>query len=120
MDAKTKNAEEEAQQKMRYVHGIEAILQNRILINAMIQVLSNLMPREIFLHNLSLTQDRLLTIEGTSEMNAAVNQLQTRLVGSHWFKDVTLQYATKIQRADKTYTEFKITCQITGKVEEQE
>lgn len=80
--------------------------------------LYQLTPAQVSFSVLYLDENNALAIQGVSQESSAVNVFQNKLVGSVYFKDVTLQYATKRKIFQGELTDFKITCNIASKTKE--
>jgi hypothetical protein len=81
-----------------------------------IRELYSLTPEQLSFSVLYLDENGGFAIQGIADESSAVNIFQKNLVGSPYFKDVTLQYATKRKIFKGELTDFKITCTLTKEV----
>ncbi|MFA5088206.1 MAG: pilus assembly protein PilM [Candidatus Omnitrophota bacterium] len=84
----------------------------RILVADLFYELYDLTPADITFQSLSLDDKGWMVVHGYSRAGASVNDFQNKLVNSPLFKEVSLQYATKLKIFAQEFTDFKITCQI--------
>ncbi|MBP9854966.1 MAG: pilus assembly protein PilM [Candidatus Omnitrophica bacterium] len=92
-------------------------IKSKILFADVMSELYRLTPADISYQSLEMTQQGLLIIQGFSQNGSTVSQLQGQLVNSGFFKEVTLQYATKRKIFTQDYTDFRIQCTLQFKVD---
>lgn len=105
----------EAEQKMKALRFLLEEFQGRILVVDIMEEFYKLIPEEMTLNSLSLSEKDHLIIQGQAQTLTLVNAFQDKLVRSPLFNEVTPQYATKKKRFREEYIEFKITCRINLK-----
>ncbi len=111
---------EKAREYIQFLQFARQQTEERILIADIIKELYRLTPNEVSFRSLQIDHSGVLLIEGSLETGASINQFQSQLVGSPFFKEVALQYATKRMRFNKEYTEFKIVCKLRARKESKQ
>jgi Tfp pilus assembly protein PilN len=108
----TQGQAEKAKRKMDSIDFLRRKSAGTILIAEVMKELYRLSPSGVFFDSLSLDAQGTLTIEGLAISAGGVNTFQNQLVNSSLFKAVNLEFATKRQRLQDEYTDFKIVCQL--------
>lgn len=102
-------AVEEAKSRLNQWGKWRRELSRRVPFADILDELTRLTPDGIFFNSLRLQPNGELTLQGQSGEGVNVNQLQNNLLNSPWFKNVTLQYATKRMTITGEVTQFLIT-----------
>jgi len=109
---KTKSAVKKIKEKQRRFNFIKKRLGSGISAVDIIYELYNLTPQDISYSLLYIKEDNSLSLKGVAQESSSVNALQSGLVKSPLFEDVTLQYVTKRRVFKGELTDFKIDCRV--------
>ncbi len=122
LQAKLKEIKPRIQQAQKVMAVVEAADQNiykKIFVADIISELYRLTPQDVAFRSLVLDDQGALTIQGYSQSPSSINVLQSQLVASVIFKEVNLQYASRVRNYNQDLIEFKIVCQLKNKRQEK-
>jgi Type IV pilus assembly protein PilM len=86
---------------------------DQLLVADLIDKLSAFTPEDLTYQFIRLEENNHVVLGGEAHFGSSVNKLQEQLVGSNYFTDVNLEYASKQQTPDGEITRFKINCKIS-------
>jgi len=109
--AELKPQAEEARKKIGFFNFINEKFKNRILAAELFSELYKLTPEDISFQSVYIEEDR-LTLHGYAKAGSSINDFQNKLVNSPIFKDVSLQYSTKLKIFNEELTDFKMSCRL--------
>ncbi len=101
-----------AKQRMRLLESLDKEWTARLPVMELIDELYRLMPEDMILLQLNVSELGNVTLNGIALSGAAVNLLQNQLVASPLFRGVTLQHAAKRMSAYGEMTDFSISAEI--------
>lgn len=102
----------DVQEHKRKWESLQTYLRERIPLVDLIDELYRLTPDGAAYNSFHLRSNRELTLKGQALSGGAVNQLQSNLLNSPWFKNATLNNAAKRQTVRGEVTQFLITVNV--------
>ncbi len=103
------------QDKYNRMEFIRQRLNPGLTIVDVIYELYGLTPTEVSYNLLQLSDQGQMILQGTSQQSSSINALQSNLINSPLFEEVTVQSVTKRKVFRGELTDFKITCEILRK-----
>jgi len=110
----TKHFASTVENQLKKIHDIESILKGRLIFSDLARDINRLLPPQVYLVNISISNGNTLSLEGMSLNSVEINQFQKDMVDSSSFSNVNLDYVNKrvTQQGEMDY--FKITCTLNN------
>lgn len=105
---------EDARRVNEAIRRLPVISGERFLAAELFKTLYEVSPEGLSFRSVSLENDGTLVIQGEAGSGGSVNELQQQLLSAKGLTDVSLEYVAQRRRYDGEYTEFKITCRLSG------
>ncbi|MBF0503694.1 MAG: pilus assembly protein PilM [Candidatus Omnitrophica bacterium] len=108
----TKRQAANIESQLRKVYDVESVLKDRMIFSDFAREIDRLLPSQISLVSIAISNGHTLSLQGVSMNSADINQFQKGMVDSPYFYNVNLDYVNKrvTQQGEVDY--FKITCVI--------
>ena len=114
-DVQVKEAKAKAgkvQAKIKQIESMKTLLKQRVIVIDVIKELYQLLPEDISLSSFTISNQKVMSLQGFTSIGSNVNNLQKAMASSAVFTNVNLEYVNKrvTQQGEVNY--FKITCVI--------
>jgi len=106
----TKSDAREAAGRLQKVYDIEGMIKSRLVFSDLARDIDQLLPGQIYLVHLTISDGHALSFEGMSPNSVAINQFQKAMLASQGFFNVSLDYVNKRPETQGEVYYFKITC----------
>jgi Tfp pilus assembly PilM family ATPase/Tfp pilus assembly protein PilN len=102
------------QKQLQKIYDIEGMIKNRLIFSDLAREIYRLLPAQVYLVNITISDEHTLSLEGVSSNSVEINQFQKDMVDSQSFSNVSLDYVNKrvTQQGEVDY--FKITCALNA------
>lgn len=112
--ALTKDKISSAEKIVDFSRKLEKELAGRPFLPDVIMELYKLAPPEVSFRSIQLVERNQFSLQGYAETGSGVTEFQTKMLKSPFFKDVSLQFATKRRIFNSEVTDFKINCRLVS------
>jgi Tfp pilus assembly protein PilN len=99
-------------EQLQKIDDIEGLIKNRLIFADLAREIYRLLPAQIYLVGINITDGNVLSLQGVSTSPAVINQFQKDMVNSQSFTAVNLDYVNKRMTQDGEVDYFKITCKL--------
>jgi len=106
----TKQNAQSVEEQLQKINDIEGMIKNRLIFSDLAREIDRLLPAQIYLASINISNGNTLSLQGVSTNSAAINQFQKDMVNSQSFSNVDLNYVNKRVTQDGEVDYFKITC----------
>ncbi len=98
--------------QLQKIQDIEGMIKNRLIFSDLAHEIYRLLPAQIYLVSITISNGNTLSLQGVSTNAVAINQFQKDMVNSPSFSNVDLNYVNKRVTQDGEVDYFKITCML--------
>jgi Tfp pilus assembly PilM family ATPase/Tfp pilus assembly protein PilN len=100
------------EEQLQKIDDIEGMIKNRLIFADLAHEIYRLLPAQIYLVSITITDGNVLSLQGVSSVPVVINQFQKDMVNAQNFSDVSLDYVNKRVTQDGEVDYFKITCKL--------